>query len=104
MVEAGGAGIFTRIENTQLIEKSRRRKIRKLRNCAHLERIWNAAFSFAHQHFDSLRAVFLDSQYASEAATTLPRSLDQRKPQRKIHRKLKIGRASRESYPQAQID
>lgn len=45
-----------------------------------------------------------DSQLASEAATTLPRSFVQRKPQGKIHRKLKIGSAPRESYPQAQID
>jgi hypothetical protein len=51
MVEAGGVGIFARIENTQVIEKSRRTKIRKLRNCAQLERIWNAAISLVHQNF-----------------------------------------------------
>jgi len=41
MVEAGGVGIFTGVENAELIAKSRRTKIRKLGNCAPLERIWN---------------------------------------------------------------
>jgi hypothetical protein len=45
MVEAGGVGIFMRIENTQLIDFSRRQKRRKRENCGQLERIWNAGFS-----------------------------------------------------------
>ena len=45
MVEAGGVGIFKRIENTQLTEKSRRQKRSILGNCAQLERIWNAGIS-----------------------------------------------------------
>ena len=44
MLEAGGVGIFRDIESTQLIEKAKRSKIQKLRNCAELERIWNVAF------------------------------------------------------------
>ena len=41
MVPAEGIGIFKPTENAELIEKSRRTKIRKLRNSAQLERIWN---------------------------------------------------------------
>jgi hypothetical protein len=44
MVEAGGVGIFTAIENTQVIDFSTRQKRRKLSNCAQLERIWSADF------------------------------------------------------------
>ena len=51
MVEAGGVGIFRAVENTQLIDSSRRQKRRILQNCAQLERIWNAVFWFAHQDF-----------------------------------------------------
>ena len=42
MVEAGGVGIFRRIENTRVIDSARRTKLKKRRNCAQLERIWNA--------------------------------------------------------------
>jgi hypothetical protein len=45
MVEAGGVGIFTRIENTQVIDFSTRQKRSIRQNCAQLERIWNARFS-----------------------------------------------------------
>src|SRR5690348_5098335 len=43
MVEAGGVGIFMGIENTQVIDFSRRQKHRKRQNCGQRERIWNAA-------------------------------------------------------------
>jgi hypothetical protein len=49
MVEAGGVGIFRLVENTQVIEKSTRLRIEKRRNCAQLERIWNAGFSVRPQ-------------------------------------------------------
>jgi hypothetical protein len=48
MVEAGGVGIFSVIENTQVIDFATRQKPRILRNCAQLERIWNAGFSSLH--------------------------------------------------------
>jgi len=48
MVPAEGIGIFKVIENTQLIDFPRRSKIKNLRNCAQLERIWNTAFVFGH--------------------------------------------------------
>jgi len=41
----GGVGISRGIENTQLIDFSRRQKRRTRQNCAQPERIWNAAFS-----------------------------------------------------------
>jgi len=44
MVEAGGVGTFTLVENTQLIEKSTRSKRSGLRKRAQLERIWNVEF------------------------------------------------------------
>ena len=43
MVEAGGVGIFRPIENTKVIDESRSTKRSGSRNCAQLERIWNAA-------------------------------------------------------------
>jgi hypothetical protein len=49
MVPAGGIEIFRRIENTQLIDFSRRQKHRTRQNCACLERISNAGFSFSCQ-------------------------------------------------------
>jgi hypothetical protein len=45
LVEAGGVGIIMGIENTQLIDFSRRKKRRKRQNCGQLERNWNAGFS-----------------------------------------------------------
>jgi hypothetical protein len=45
MVEAGGVGIFMRIENTQVIDFSTSQKRRIRQNCAQLERTWNARFS-----------------------------------------------------------
>ena len=42
MVPAVGIGIFRVVENTELIDFSRRRKRSGIRNCARLERIWNA--------------------------------------------------------------
>jgi hypothetical protein len=45
MVEAGGGGIFTGIENTRLIDFSIRQKRRTRQNCVELERNWNAGFS-----------------------------------------------------------
>jgi hypothetical protein len=43
-VEAGGVGIFRGIENTQLIDFSRRQKRSTRQNCGKLDRIWNAGF------------------------------------------------------------
>jgi hypothetical protein len=43
MVEAGGVGIFMGVENTQLIDFSRRTKRQKLEKRGQLERIWNTA-------------------------------------------------------------
>jgi len=40
----GEGGIFTVVENRQLIDFSRRTKRSKIRNCVELERIWNTAF------------------------------------------------------------
>ena len=42
LVEAGGVRIFSRTENTQVIEDSKSTKRSRIRNCAKLERIWNA--------------------------------------------------------------
>jgi hypothetical protein len=44
MVEAGGVGIFTRIENTQVIENPALTKRRNLPIRAELERNWNTHF------------------------------------------------------------
>ncbi len=45
MVEAGGVGIFAGIDNTQLIQITKRLKRSKPQNRLQLERIWNAGFS-----------------------------------------------------------
>jgi len=47
-MEAGESEIFSAIENTELIDFSRRSKTQKRQNCPQLERIWNREiFSFA---------------------------------------------------------
>ena len=54
MVEAGGVGIFQGIENTEVIEKSRRTKRSRIRKRAKLERIWNAGFFAVGPEFSIL--------------------------------------------------
>jgi hypothetical protein len=49
-MEAGGVGIFIGVENTQLIDFSGRQKRTIPRNCAQLERIWNARLSARVPH------------------------------------------------------
>jgi hypothetical protein len=44
----GGNRNIKRIENAQVIDFVRRTKLKKRRNCAQLERIWNAGFSSFH--------------------------------------------------------
>ena len=48
MAEAGGVGIFRVVENTNLIDFSRRQKRRTRQYCGQLERIWNAGFSWSN--------------------------------------------------------
>lgn len=48
MGPAVGIGIFTRIENTEVIENSTLQKPRMLQDCAQLERIWNTAVGDFH--------------------------------------------------------
>jgi hypothetical protein len=75
MVEAGGVGTFKLIENTQVIDFSRRTKRCRIRNCAQLERIWNtdsrsllANFSNGAGRWDSVIAFYIfDSSYNSVA-------------------------------------
>src|SRR5882762_226766 len=49
MVEARGVGIFSRIENTKVIDFPRRQKRRTRQNCPKLERIWNTGFQISCQ-------------------------------------------------------
>jgi hypothetical protein len=48
-----GSRNISDIENTELIEKSRRTKRSRIRNCAKLERIWNARLRWNTRNFDS---------------------------------------------------
>jgi hypothetical protein len=58
MVEAGGVGIFTGIDNTQLIQIAKRSKRWKPQNHPQLGRNWNAGFSFvSFIHFGFVKEV-----------------------------------------------
>lgn len=74
VVEAGGVGIFTRIENTQLIDFSRRQKRGILGNCAELERIWNAEFLPAKRNFRSTASLLFPSRRQTDPTGGAPAS------------------------------